>query len=151
MLERFEPIRQIVNADEALFVSTFVIDYLLQKVCEDLMALKLILTLLKHGLPLLELLLKPLDFLMLLNDFLFLLGEFLFLVLPLERVLLQDYSFVSDVFYHFLLFFLVFLTLGIQLFCPVNDGIFLTVKVFVVIPLFSLFLQKPNCLQRPLT
>jgi hypothetical protein len=150
-LERFKPVCKIIDTNEALFVTAFVIDYLIQKVGEDLMALKLILTLFENSLPLLELFLEPLDLPMLTDDFLFLLSEFLLFILALERVLLKDHSLMGYVFDHFLLLFLVFLTLGIQIFRPVNDRIFLTVKFLIVVPLFSLFLQKPYSLKGTLT
>ena len=115
------------------------------------MALKLILTLFEYSLPVLKLFLEHLNLSMLTYNFLFLLCEFLLFILALERVLLKDDSLMSDVFNHLLLLFLVFLALGIQVFCPVNDSIFLTVKFLIVVPLFSLFLQKPYCLQGALT
>ena len=115
------------------------------------MALKLILALFQNSLPLLKLFFEPFDLLMLAYDFLFLLGEFLLLILALERVLLKDYSLMGYILNHFLLLFLVFLTLGIQIFRPVNDSIFLTVKFLIVFPLFSLFLQKSYSLKRTLT
>jgi hypothetical protein len=115
------------------------------------MALKLILALFENSLPLLKLFFEPLDLPMLTNNFLFLLSEFLFFILALERVLLKDHSLMGYVFDHFLLLFLVFLTLGIQIFRPVNDRIFLTVKFLIVVPLFSLFLQKPYSLKGTLT
>ena len=88
---------------------------------------------------------------MFVDDLLFLFSQLVFFIFPLERVLLKYECLLGHILYHFLLFFLVFLPLGIQIFGSVDDGIFLTVKFLNVFSFFSLLLQKTNGLKRPLT
>ena len=77
------------------------------------MTLQVTFLLVQQPLLLLKYILQLFDFLLLLVDFGLLFGQLLLLVLALERVLLQDNSFLGYVVDHLLLLLLVLLPLGV--------------------------------------
>ena len=115
------------------------------------MSLQVTFLLVQQPLLLLKYILQLSNFLLLLVNLRLLLRQLLFLILALERVLLEDNSFLCYVIDHLLLLLLVLLPLSVQLSSPCYNLLFLRRKVLIGCPLLSLLLQQPDSLQRPLT
>lgn len=142
---------KVLNVSETLFVTRLILDNALQESRKDLMSLEVLLLVTEGVFFFLKGLLEFLDLFSLLLDLFFLFVQFFIFVVAFLCISLQDLHPLSDVFDGLLLFFLVLLSLGIQVPCSGDNLFLLSGETLISISFLSFLLKETNCLKWTLT